>query len=118
MPATPPTPSGRAYPASVESNRIVPTSAQGTALISSFGASLLLLIGVAALVGLLVAALIGASTTKRARRYRPGRPFTFKPVWFLAAPSGQSRAGLVPEMIVRPHLSLTRPDAGKSLTRR
>jgi len=35
---------------------------------------------------------IGGS--KNPKRYRPGRPFHFTPVWFLSAPEQQSRAGL------------------------
>jgi hypothetical protein len=35
----------------------------------------------------LVYALVYASSGRRAsKRYRPGRPFTFAPVWFLSAP--------------------------------
>jgi len=34
---------------------------------------------------LLAAAVYGASS-RRSRRYRPGRPFEFAPVWFLASP--------------------------------
>ncbi|MET0417049.1 MAG: hypothetical protein ABW022_13610 [Actinoplanes sp.] len=37
---------------------------------------------------LLVAALVlsGSDRTKRTRRYRPGRPYDFQPIWFLASP--------------------------------
>jgi hypothetical protein len=37
---------------------------------------------------LVVAALVFASSdrTRRTRRYRPGRPYDFQPIWFLAAP--------------------------------
>jgi hypothetical protein len=37
---------------------------------------------------LLVAALVlaGSDHTKRTRRYRPGRPYDFQPIWFLASP--------------------------------
>ena len=36
----------------------------------------------------LVASLVSAGThsAKRDRRYRPGRPYDFQPIWFLAAP--------------------------------
>ncbi|MCO8277823.1 hypothetical protein M1L60_45360 [Actinoplanes sp. TRM 88003] len=36
----------------------------------------------------LVAALVlaGSRSEKPDRRYRPGRPYTFQPIWFLAAP--------------------------------
>jgi len=35
-----------------------------------------------------VAALVfgGSDRVRRARRYRPGRPYDFKPIWFLASP--------------------------------
>jgi hypothetical protein len=37
---------------------------------------------------LLVAALVfaGSDRTRRTRRYRPGRPYDFQPIWFLASP--------------------------------
>jgi hypothetical protein len=37
---------------------------------------------------LLVASLVlaGGDRTKRTRRYRPGRPYDFQPIWFLASP--------------------------------
>jgi len=38
---------------------------------------------------LVVAALVasGSSRTRPARRYRPGRPYDFRPIWFLASPA-------------------------------
>lgn len=30
--------------------------------------------------------LAGSSSSRRARRYRPGRPYDFTPIWFVAAP--------------------------------
>ncbi len=56
---------------------------------------LLLLLGVAVAVYLVIAGLVYAGSARRTRRYRPGRPFVFVPVWFLSAPLEQSRAGLV-----------------------
>jgi hypothetical protein len=29
---------------------------------------------------------VGSDSRRRTRRYRPGRPYDFRPVWFLAAP--------------------------------
>jgi hypothetical protein len=49
-------------------------------------------LGVALVLGLLVYA---SGQRRSSKRYRPGRPFTFAPVWFLAAPEEQSRAGIV-----------------------
>jgi hypothetical protein len=48
----------------------------------------------AAVIGL-VAALVfaGSDSTKRDRRYRPGRPYDFQPIWFLASPERVAVAG-------------------------
>jgi hypothetical protein len=50
---------------------------------------MLLLLAGAVGVGLIVAAMVYAGSSQRARRYRPGRPFPFTPVWFLSAPEEQ-----------------------------
>jgi hypothetical protein len=54
--------------------------------------------GVPAAVILLVAGAVYAGGSRRSKRYRPGRPFEFTPVWFLAAPADAAevaeRAGL------------------------
>ncbi len=47
-------------------------------------------LGVIAVVLVLAAA--GSSRSRPARRYRPGRPYDFKPMWFLASPSQVSPA--------------------------
>jgi hypothetical protein len=41
-------------------------------------------VGVIAVVATLV--LGGGDRTRRSRRYRPGRPYDFQPIWFLASP--------------------------------
>jgi hypothetical protein len=41
-------------------------------------------VGVIALVASLV--MSGSDRSRRARRYRPGRPYDFQPIWFLASP--------------------------------
>jgi hypothetical protein len=64
-------------------------------LSAEFTRLLLILIGIAVAFALVVAALVFMGGTRRSKRYRPGRPFAFTPVWFLAAPQKQSRAGLV-----------------------
>jgi hypothetical protein len=75
-----------------------------------FVRSLLVLIGIAVGLGLLVAALVFMGGTKRDKRYRPGRPFTFKPVWFLSAPERQSRAGVMGTLPAGPATGrVTRP---------
>jgi hypothetical protein len=46
----------------------------------------LIFAGSPAAVILLVAGAVYAGGSRRSKRYRPGRPFEFTPVWFLAAP--------------------------------
>ena len=41
-------------------------------------------VGVIVLVASVV--LSGSDRSRRARRYRPGRPYDFQPIWFLASP--------------------------------
>ena len=41
-------------------------------------------VGIIALVAVL--AMGGSDRTRRVRRYRPGRPYDFQPIWFLASP--------------------------------
>jgi hypothetical protein len=41
-------------------------------------------VGIIVLVASLV--LSGSDRTRRTRRYRPGRPYDFQPIWFLASP--------------------------------
>jgi hypothetical protein len=43
---------------------------------------------------LLVYAIVYAGGGRKSKRYRPGRPFEFRPVWFVAAPERQARAGI------------------------
>ena len=46
----------------------------------------LIFAGGPAAITLLVVAGVYAGGSRRSKRYRPGRPFEFTPVWFLAAP--------------------------------
>lgn len=49
--------------------------------------TVLTFVAIPAAIVLVVAALAYAAGTKRtSKRYRPGRPFEFAPVWFLSAP--------------------------------
>ena len=43
-------------------------------------------LAIAVVVVALVYVIVYAGSARRAKRYRPGRPFEFTPVWFLAAP--------------------------------
>src|SRR5437879_2068250 len=57
------------------------------ALSLSITQTVLVFVGVPAVVMAAVYGLVYGSTARRSsKRYRPGRPFTFAPVWFLAAP--------------------------------
>ena len=55
---------------------------------------ILILIGIAVGTFLVISLFVFMGGSKNPKRYRPGRPFHFKPVWFLSAPEQQSRAGL------------------------
>ena len=46
----------------------------------------LIFAGIPAAVILLIAGAVYAGGSRRSRRYRPGRPFDFTPVWFLSVP--------------------------------
>jgi hypothetical protein len=48
--------------------------------------------GIPVAVVLLVAGAVYAGGSRRSRRYRPGRPFEFTPVWFLANPGSLAHA--------------------------
>jgi hypothetical protein len=52
--------------------------------------TILIFAGIPALIVLLVFAAVylgsGSGSGRRSKRYRPGRPFDFTPVWFLSAP--------------------------------
>ena len=61
---------------------------------SGFTETLVILIAIAFGFTLVLAAFVFVGGSRRGKRYRPGRPFPFIPVWFLAAPEEQSRAGI------------------------
>jgi hypothetical protein len=48
--------------------------------------AVLIFVGIPVGVALVVTGLVYAGGSRRSKRYRPGRPFEFRPVWFLAAP--------------------------------
>jgi len=56
---------------------------------------------------LLITALVLGSSTRHSKRYRPGRPFEFRPVWFVAAPerlAGKVGAAALPDRPGQPEL--------------
>lgn len=67
----------------------------------------------------ILALLIFGAGARRAPRYRPGRPFSFAPVWFLAAPPhrdvDEGRAALPPGAD-RPSLAADTPVAARHTT--
>src|SRR5690349_24856108 len=68
--------------------------ARGPALNQDFVRLILILIGIAIGTFLVISLFVFMGGSKNPKRYRPGRPFHFTPVWFLSAPEQQSRAGL------------------------
>jgi hypothetical protein len=71
------------------------------------------LLGVAVAVYLVIAGLVYVGSGRRTKRYRPGRPFEFTSVWFLARPDNQPRADVMPgrELVAAPPPPPTRPGA-------
>jgi hypothetical protein len=65
-------------------------------LSNEFVRIVLLVVGASVVVYLLIAALVFTGNRRQSKRYRPGRPFDFTPVWFLSSPQQHARAGLVP----------------------
>lgn len=54
--------------------------------------TLTVFVGAPAALFAVIAGLVYASGVRPARRYRPGRPYEFTPVWFLAAPGALGEA--------------------------
>jgi hypothetical protein len=55
--------------------------------------TVLVFVGIpAAVLAAVYAAVYGSSARRSSKRYRPGRPFNFTPVWFLAAPEQVTEA--------------------------
>lgn len=52
----------------------------------------LIFAGIPAAVILLIAGAVYAGGSRRSKRYRPGRPFEFAPVWFLSVPEQMTKA--------------------------
>jgi hypothetical protein len=49
-------------------------------------------------------AMAGSDRTRRTRRYRPGRPYDFKPVWFLSVPEPAGGAAALEHHARRPQI--------------
>jgi hypothetical protein len=52
----------------------------------------LIFAGIPALVIVIIVGAVYAGGSGRSKRYRPGRPFEFTPVWFLSAPEEMAEA--------------------------
>jgi hypothetical protein len=48
--------------------------------------TVLIFAGIPVAVFVVIAGLVYAGSARRGKRYRPGRPYRFTPVWFLSAP--------------------------------
>jgi len=55
---------------------------------------LLIFVGIPLAVILLIFALVYLSGSRSAKRYRPGREYTYAPVWFLAQPETDGPAAV------------------------
>jgi hypothetical protein len=72
--------------------------------------------GIPALVIAVIAGLVYLSGARPSRRYRPGRPFEFTPVWFLSSPddiaAGKSRPVIEVGSSGKPAEAATREKGG------
>ena len=73
----------------------------------------LIFAGSPAAVILLVAGAVYAGGSRRSKRYRPGRPFEFTPVWFLAAPEQVAEVAGRSELTAATRPALTGAEADK-----
>ncbi len=55
--------------------------------------TVLIFAGIPVAVALVVTGLVYAGGSRRSKRYRPGRPFEYRPVWFLSAPEQLANHG-------------------------
>jgi hypothetical protein len=72
---------------------------------------LLIFVGVPLAVVGIVFALVYASGGRSAKRYRPGRPYHYAPVWFLARPEADGPAAISSGSSGAQHRQLTASDA-------
>ena len=61
----------------------------------SIFSTILVYVIIPAVVIIVIASLVlaGSDRTRQTRRYRPGRPYDFQPMWFLASPEQVMTAG-------------------------
>jgi hypothetical protein len=52
--------------------------------------TVLVFAGIPVAVFVVIAGLVYAGSARRGKRYRPGRPYRFTPVWFLSAPESMA----------------------------
>jgi len=74
---------------------------------------LLIAISTAVSSGLVIAALVYAGQREASKRYRPGRPFEFRPVWFLAAPDRELGVAKGRDLVPARQLPAPRPARAK-----
>ena len=79
------------------------------ALTLSIAQTVLIYVGIPAAVIIIVAGLILAGGSRRAKRYRPGRPYDFASVWFTAAPGSTGDAGARELTAGHAHAEVTGP---------
>lgn len=60
---------------------------------------LLIFVGIPLAVIAIIFALVYASGARGAKRYRPGRPYNFAPVWFLSKPESEGPAGAERQLV-------------------
>jgi hypothetical protein len=77
--------------------------------------AVLVYVGIPAAVILVIFGLVYAGSSRRGRRYRPGRPFEFRAVWFLSAPDQLAPDGHAAIGAGDPHAALP-AGSGERLT--
>lgn len=55
--------------------------------------TVLIYVGIPVAIALIVTGLVYSGGRRRARRYRPGRPYDLAPVWYMSAPQQASGSG-------------------------
>jgi hypothetical protein len=76
----------------------------------------LIFAGAPAAVMLLIAGAVYAGGSRRSKRYRPGRPFDFTPVWLLSAPEQLTKAAHARELAGARRAELTAGGEASTVT--